>query len=95
MVLEGLPVDVKDELALLTLFQVEVHSGFDATNIVRKSDRESISNGAEGDTSFMVVDLIEGNVDGLGLGKVLGNQYVLLTFNKEFEGVGSDRKYLL
>ena len=43
----------------------------------------------------MVVGLVEGDVDGLGLGKVLGNQYVLLTFHKELKGVGSDKKYLL
>ena len=45
MVLEGLSVDVKDEL---TNFLFEINSGFDAANIVGDGDRAYRSSGAEG-----------------------------------------------
>ena len=43
MVLEGLPVDVEDELSELTQFFVEIDSGFDAANFVLKGDRKNSS----------------------------------------------------
>ena len=49
MVLEGLPVDVKDELSLiLTSLLIKINSGFDAADIVREGGWECRSGGAEG-----------------------------------------------
>ena len=88
MVLEGLPVDVEGEL---TDFLVEINSGFDAANIVRDGYRAYRSSGAKGNASFIEVGLVEGDVDCLVLGKVLGNQHVLLPSHEELEVVCPDQ----
>ena len=91
MVLEGLPVDVEDELTHLALFLVKVDSGFYTIDLVTEGHREDRSNGIERDVSFVELGLVEGNVDGLTLSQVLGNQRVLHSFHEEVEGVGSDQ----
>ena len=69
MVLEGLSVDVEDELAQ---FQIEIDVGFDAAHLVNKDDWENLSGIIEGNACFVVVGLVEGDVDCLVFGKVLG-----------------------
>ena len=88
MVLEGLPIDVKGEL---TDFLVEIDSGFDAANIVRDGYRAYRSSSAEGNASLIEVGLVEGDVDCLVLGKVLGNQHVLFPSHEELEVVCPDQ----
>ena len=70
VVLEGLPVDVEDELAQ---FIIEVDSGLDAANIIRKGDWENRSNVAEGNASAILVGLVQSDVEGLVLAEVLGD----------------------
>ena len=85
MVLEGLPVDIEDKLSLLTQFQVEIDGGFDAADLVREDSWEYRSSLAKGNACLGVVGLVEGDVDGLVLGKVLSNQHMLLSFNEELK----------
>ena len=55
MVLEGLSVNVKDELAH---FLVEINSGFDSTNLVVEGCRKLSSGIAEGNTCLVKVGLV-------------------------------------
>ena len=82
MVLKGLPVDVEDELAH---FIVKINSCFDATNLVRKSDWENRNDIAEGNARFIEVCLVEGDVNCLALGMVLGNHPVLFPSHEELK----------
>ena len=88
MVLKGLPVYGEGEL---TDFLVEIDSGCNAANIVREVDWEYRSSGAEGDACFIEVCLVEGDVDSLALGMVLGNQPVLLPSHEELKVVCPDQ----
>ena len=91
MVLERLSVDVEDELAPeFTDSYIKINSGFDAANLVNKGNWENRSGGTEGNSSLMVVGLVEGDIDGLVLSQVLGNQHVLLSIDKELKSLRSD-----
>ena len=88
MILEGLPVDVKDKLAL---FHVEVDKGFDAADIVIEDDREDRGGITEGNATFFKLGLVESDLDGLTLGQVLGDKRVLLSVHEEVKGMRSEQ----
>ena len=86
VVLKGLLVHVVHELAN---FFVKIDFGFDAANIIREDDWEDGSNLKEGDARFVVVFLVEEDVESLVLGKVSNHERILLTVCEEPEDVGS------
>lgn len=90
MVLEGVSVDVKDKLTHLTLFLIKIYSSFDAADFVGKNDRVYRSGLAEGFASVLEVSLVEGDIYGSTLGKVLGKKRVLYPFDEEFKSVRPD-----
>ena len=95
MVLEGLPVDVEDKLSELTHFFEEIDSGFDAANLVREGDWEYRSSLFKGNACFEEFCLVEGDVDCLSLGMVLGEKYMFLPYDEKLEGVGSVKQVLV
>ena len=90
-VLEGLFIDVEDELAHLTNILTKVDFGFNAADIVREDDWKHSIDVAEGFASAVEVGLVESEVDGLTLGQVLGHKRVLHPSHEEIEVVGPDQ----
>lgn len=84
MILKGLPVDVERESSAVF---INIYRGFDATDLVRKADWKYRCSCAERNARFVEFGLVESDIDGLGLCKVLGNQPMLHPVHKENEGV--------
>ena len=87
-----LSVDVEVEF---TCFVIKIDSSGDATYLVREVDWENIRSVVDVDALAVEVRLVEGDVDSLAVGNMLGKQRVPHSFHKELKCMGSVKKVLV